>query len=608
MRAPTLRFIDDCTGAARGRAPTADDWAAHLRAPVRFADALRALAGRGLRRARRARPRPALLAFARCTLGADCPPTLPSLRPGRPVFAESLAALWRLGAPVDWAACFGGRGLDAVSLPTYPFQRRRLWFEAGAAAEVADRERFALVWRLHPAAPARAVAGRWLVVGDGGGLGAALVDALRMAGAEAEAAANAPALRERVEAGAGRASSTSARSRRPPSTLTPTLKRRCAPPARLAATACSRSSTRSAAAGDAAGARQPPRGRDGAAPPDPLQGLRAGLARVVIQERPGTRAIDVDAGPPPAVAAALVAALADDAPGALRGDAAFVPRIGRCAPIRSRRRPSAGHDPRHRRPRRARARGRRAPHRPRRPRRDADGPPGPGGRRARADRGLARGRRDGAGRRGRRGGRGRRRADRRRARRRGRAGHRVIHAAGVLDDALLPDLRPERFDRVLAPKLLGVWHLHRAAAEARAFVVFSSVVGLTGNPGQGNYAAANAALDAFAAWRAARGRPTLTLRFGPWHERGMTAGLDLRRAKRSGIEPLPAARALAAFERALADREPAPVILALGDPPPNLPLFEALAPTAPAPAKARATPRGGLRAALDAAPAEQRAG
>ncbi|MCB9541174.1 MAG: hypothetical protein H6703_01840 [Myxococcales bacterium] len=56
----------------------------------------------------------------------------------------------------------------------------------------------------------------------------------------------------------------------------------------------------------------------------------------------------------------------------------------------------------------------------------------------------------------------------------------------------------------------------------------------------------------------------------------MTAGLDLRRAKRSGIEPLPAARALAAFERALADREPAPVILALGDPPPNLPLFEAL--------------------------------
>ncbi|MCB9541175.1 MAG: KR domain-containing protein [Myxococcales bacterium] len=33
-------------------------------------------------------------------------------------------------------------------------------------------------------------------------------------------------------------------------------------------------------------------------------------------------------------------------------------------------------------------------------------------------------------------------------------------------------------------------------------------------PGQGNYAAANAALDAFAAWRAARGRPTLTLRFG----------------------------------------------------------------------------------------------
>ncbi|MCB9541177.1 MAG: acyltransferase domain-containing protein [Myxococcales bacterium] len=119
MRAPTLRFIDDCTGAARGRAPTADDWAAHLRAPVRFADALRALAGRGLRRARRARPRPALLAFARCTLGADCPPTLPSLRPGRPVFAESLprcGASARRSTGRRASAGAGSRGV-AADLP-----------------------------------------------------------------------------------------------------------------------------------------------------------------------------------------------------------------------------------------------------------------------------------------------------------------------------------------------------------------------------------------------------------------------------------------------------------------------------------------------------------
>ena len=76
----------------------------------------------------------------------------------------------------------------------------------------------------------------------------------------------------------------------------------------------------------------------------------------------------------------------------------------------------------------------------------------------------------------------------------------VIHSAGILSDAAFANQDPEGFGRVLAPKVRGAWNLHRATLgrELDLFVVFSSVAALIGNPGQANYAAANAFLDQLA--------------------------------------------------------------------------------------------------------------
>ena len=85
----------------------------------------------------------------------------------------------------------------------------------------------------------------------------------------------------------------------------------------------------------------------------------------------------------------------------------------------------------------------------------------------------------------------------------------VIHSVGVLSDAALANQSWESFETVLWPKMLGAWHLHRATAgrDLDLFVLFSSVAGVLGNPGQANHAAANAFLDQLAAHRRATGAP-----------------------------------------------------------------------------------------------------
>ena len=92
----------------------------------------------------------------------------------------------------------------------------------------------------------------------------------------------------------------------------------------------------------------------------------------------------------------------------------------------------------------------------------------------------------------------------------------VFHAAMVLDDGLIAQLTPERFQRVLAPKVSGAWNLHRSSKDLPLdhFVMFSSVSSLIGAAGQANYAAANSFLDAMAHYRNSLGMAALTVNWG----------------------------------------------------------------------------------------------
>ena len=132
----------------------------------------------------------------------------------------------------------------------------------------------------------------------------------------------------------------------------------------------------------------------------------------------------------------------------------------------------------------------------------------------------------------------------------------VVHAAGVLDDGVVESLSAEQLDRVLAPKLDGAWHLHELTAglELRAFVLFSSAAGTFGNPGQGNYAAANVFLDALAAYRRGRGLPGLSIAWGLWEVLSeMVGGLgeaDLARMERLGFSRLSAGEGLELLDAA----------------------------------------------------------
>ncbi len=94
----------------------------------------------------------------------------------------------------------------------------------------------------------------------------------------------------------------------------------------------------------------------------------------------------------------------------------------------------------------------------------------------------------------------------------------VIHSVGALADGALTNQDWERFERVLGPKVLGAWRLHRATLDRDLdlFVLFSSLAGVLGNRGQANYAAANAFLDQLARHRRALGLPGQAVAWGPW--------------------------------------------------------------------------------------------
>ncbi|MER5252423.1 type I polyketide synthase [Streptomyces sp. NPDC002855] len=132
----------------------------------------------------------------------------------------------------------------------------------------------------------------------------------------------------------------------------------------------------------------------------------------------------------------------------------------------------------------------------------------------------------------------------------------VVHTAGVLDDGTIGSLTPDRIDTVFRPKVDAAWHLHELTRDLdlSAFVLFSSAAGVFGGAGQGNYAAANAFLDALAQHRHATGLAATSLAWGLWASGGGMAGsldeADVRRITSGGAIPIGAAEGLELFDAA----------------------------------------------------------
>lgn len=186
--------------------------------------------------------------------------------------------------------------------------------------------------------------------------------------------------------------------------------------------------------------------------------------------------------------------------------------------------------------------------------------------------------------------------------------HGILHCAGVIEDALLSAKTLESFRKVLQPKVAGTVNLDKLTRDEplEFFALFSSLVSLTGNLGQGDYAAANRYLDSFAEWREkwradglCQGR-TVSINWPYWQEGGMRFPAETARLMEQllGLRPLETPQGIAIFSASLLAPQPQ-VGVAGADPGKIRELIEGASGQRSTAARRGAEPAGGLAAIVE---------
>ncbi|SCL23245.1 Acyl transferase domain-containing protein [Micromonospora pallida] len=599
FRAPQRMVVSNVTGAvADAGYGSADYWVEHVSAPVRFADGMRTVLDQGCDVVQEVGPHPVLLAAGRQCVDDDTSVRwLPSLRRGRDDWQQLLtavAALYAQGVALDWKAITDGLPSRAVDLPTYPFQRQRYWIDTSRLPQMRGSDDsdwlYQMDWQPQelPTEQGESGSDRWLIFADAGGVAESVAAALRARGDRCELVypgdAYAALGDDAWQVAPGQPDHFRQLLRDTgvitgvvhlwsldhadavPEDLTVAHERSCASLLHLVQAVAPLDLAVSPRIWVVTSGAQAVAGK--LTPAAPYQVPVWGLGNVIGLEHPSLWGglIDLDPAtddPATAVVASLRSSGGENQI-AWRDGRSHVARVVRAESARSDNRLEINADGTHlvtgglgalgllvarwlveRGARHVVLVGRRGPSEA-------------------AEETLASLTGQGAHVRVLRGDVGR--ADDVRAvlaeietsmpplRS-------VFHAAGVLDDGVLHQQSWDRFERVLAPKVTGAWHLHQITRDLPLdhFVLFSSIASLLGAPGQGNYAAANAFLDALAHHRHASGLPALSVNWGAWGDSGMAAALtdrDQQRWTARGIGIIPPERGIRLLERIMARSVP----------------------------------------------------
>ena len=130
----------------------------------------------------------------------------------------------------------------------------------------------------------------------------------------------------------------------------------------------------------------------------------------------------------------------------------------------------------------------------------------------------------------------------------------IVHAAGVIDDGIIMHQNEQRFLKLMQAKILGAWNMHIATVREKInldfFVMFSSIVGLIGNAGQVNHAAANRFMDGLANYRKLNNLACTTIDWGAWSDIGTLSKKDsvVQKLKEIGINEIDPIQGLEVFK------------------------------------------------------------